>query len=156
MTVTEMIIIAQNDRYPSRKWPLFDNTTKMTVMHQIRKITVIFRGGNAEKRTFDWVIAPLKYGCVLVEWILSFNKNISNFISDTRWRYFWYFKLFFSCFLAVNISPQSAHNDFIGLKWSPWVVLGLVKILSLATSSKKCSGSSKWLLDIENHQNSFK
>ena len=60
--------------------------------------STITRGGNAEKRTFDWVIAPLKYGCVLVEWILSFNKNISNFISDTRWRYFWYFKLFFRVF----------------------------------------------------------
>ena len=41
MTVTKMIIIAQNDRYPSRKWPLFDNTTKISVIHQIRKITAI-------------------------------------------------------------------------------------------------------------------
>ena len=24
------------------------------------------RGGNAEKLTFDWVIAPLKYGCEVV------------------------------------------------------------------------------------------
>ena len=27
----------------------------------------IHRGGNAKKRTFDWVIAPLKDGCVFVE-----------------------------------------------------------------------------------------
>ena len=50
MTVTKMIIIAQNDRYPSRKWPLVDNTTKMTVMHQIRKITVILVLNNKNDR----------------------------------------------------------------------------------------------------------
>ena len=30
-------------------------------------IWAIFRGANAEKRTFDWVIAPLKDGYVFVE-----------------------------------------------------------------------------------------
>ena len=37
------------------------------------------RGGNAEKRTFDWVIAPLKDGCVFVEWVLGFNLKYFKF-----------------------------------------------------------------------------
>ena len=28
----------------------------------------IVRGGNAEKLTFDWVIAAPKYGCQIEEW----------------------------------------------------------------------------------------
>ena len=51
-------------------------------LHMFEKITLLYdivRGGNAEKRTFDWVIAPLKYGCVLVEWVLGFNKKYFKF-----------------------------------------------------------------------------
>ena len=39
----------------------------------------MIRGGNAEKRTFDWVIAPLKDGCVFVEWVLGFNLKYFKF-----------------------------------------------------------------------------
>ena len=50
------------------------------------RLSGILRGGNAEKWNFDWVIAPPKYDCVVVEWVLGINKNISNLILDTRWR----------------------------------------------------------------------
>ena len=40
---------------------------------------VIHRGGNAEKWNFDWVIAPPKYGCVVVEWVLGINKKYFKF-----------------------------------------------------------------------------
>ena len=39
----------------------------------------IVRGGHAEKWTFDWVIAPSNYGCVVVEWILGFSKKYLKF-----------------------------------------------------------------------------
>ena len=39
----------------------------------------ILRGGNAEKWTFDWEVAPLKYGCEVVEWSVDFNKKYSKF-----------------------------------------------------------------------------
>ena len=39
----------------------------------------MIRGGNAEKRTFDWVIATLKDGCVFVEWVLGFNFKYFKF-----------------------------------------------------------------------------
>ena len=64
-------------------------------------------------------------------------------------------------FLAVNISPQEAPNDLIGLKRSPWVVLGLVKIWSWAGLGKKSNGLSKMTLGpekseiFENFQNYF-
>ena len=35
----------------------------------------ISRGGNAEKWTFDWIIAPSKYGGEIVEWAGGFNKK---------------------------------------------------------------------------------
>ena len=34
---------------------------------EIWNFSSMARGGNAEKRIFDWVIAPLKDGCVFVE-----------------------------------------------------------------------------------------
>ena len=32
-----------------------------------------------KKWTFDWVIAPSKYGCVVEEWILGFSKKYLKF-----------------------------------------------------------------------------
>ena len=37
------------------------------------------RGENAEKWTFDWVIAPSKYVCEVVEWSAGFDKKYSRF-----------------------------------------------------------------------------
>ena len=42
---------------------------------------VIFRGGNAEKWTFDWIIVPSKYGSEIVEWAGGFNKKYWKFNS---------------------------------------------------------------------------
>ena len=39
----------------------------------------MFRGGNAEKMTFYWVIVPPKYGCGVVQWAEGFNKKYSRF-----------------------------------------------------------------------------
>ena len=39
----------------------------------------IVRGGNAEKLTFDWIIAPSKYGGEIVEWAGNFKKKYSKF-----------------------------------------------------------------------------
>ena len=64
---------------------------------------------------------------------------------------FFVFERVFLSFWPINISLQSAWNDLIGLKWSCWVVLGLVKIWDLATSSKKSCGPSKWPLHPINH-----
>ena len=42
-------------------------------------LSVIHRDGNAEKWTFDWVIAPPKYGREVVKWTGGLHKKYSKF-----------------------------------------------------------------------------
>ena len=47
--------------------------------YSTEKVTNIFRGGNAEKLTFDWVIGLPRYGCEVVVWVGGFKKKYSKF-----------------------------------------------------------------------------
>ena len=54
--------------------------------------------------TFDWVIAPPKYGCVVVDWTLGFNIKCFKFYFGHKVALFVVFETYF---LTVNISLQS-------------------------------------------------
>ena len=61
---------------PEVEFVAIDQTVTRKIQRQLSDSKYelsISRGGNAEKRTFDWVIAPLKvlYGHVLVKWVLK-------------------------------------------------------------------------------------
>ena len=64
LTLTQMIVT--------------DVGKKISIWRQCNK-SDISRYGNAEKWTFDWVIAPSKFRCVVVEWVLGFNKKYLKF-----------------------------------------------------------------------------
>ena len=39
----------------------------------------MFRRGNAEKLTFEWIIESQKYGWEVAEWVWGFNRKIIIF-----------------------------------------------------------------------------
>ena len=57
----------------------------------------MIRGGNVKKCSFDWVIAPPKYGCEVVEWAGGFNKRYSKLNFGHEVALFFVFETVFSC-----------------------------------------------------------
>jgi len=67
-------------RYFQPKIPMFWNLNIVDLSGALSRLSLsILRGGNAETWNFNWVIVPPKFGCVVVEWILGFNKKYSKF-----------------------------------------------------------------------------